>query len=62
MRDNTRPFKEVYHKTPHYARYVMTRTSGDKTADTLRVHFGGVIGNNVGNVDNGGVLVRLLVV
>ena len=40
------------------SRYVMTRTfSGDKTADTLKgAILGGVIGNNVGNVDNGGAI------
>lgn len=57
-------FKEVYHKTPHYVEVCYDKqVSGDKTADTLKgAILGGVIGNNVGNVDNGGYLVRLLVV
>ena len=51
-------FKEVYHKTPHYVEVCYDKNvSGDKTADTLKgAILGGVIGNNVGNVDNGGAI------
>ena len=57
-RNNTRPFQRGHHKTPHYVEVCYDKqVSGDKTADTLKgAILGGVIGNNVGNVDNGGAI------
>ena len=51
-------FKTVFHKTPHYVEVCYDkRVSGDKTGDTLKgAILGGVIGNNVGNVENGGAI------
>ena len=51
-------YKEVYHKTPHGVEVCYDqRVGGDKTGDTLKgAIIGGIIGNNVGDIENGGAL------
>ena len=51
-------YKEVYHKTPHGVEVCYDqRVDGDKTGDTLKgAIIGGIIGNNVGDIENGGAL------
>ena len=55
-------FKTVFHKTPHYVEVCYDkRVSGDKTGDTLKgAIIGGIIGNNVGDVKDGGALGAVL--
>ena len=50
--------KTVINRVPYNVEVCTNQTvSGDKTADTLKgAIIGGVIGNNVGNVDNGGAI------
>ena len=50
--------KTVINRVPYNVEVCTDRSvSGDKTADTLKgAIIGGVIGNNVGNVDNGGAI------
>ena len=51
-------YKEVYHKTPHGVEVCYDqRVGGDKTCATLKgAIIGGIIGNNVGDIENGGAL------
>ena len=51
-------YKDVYHKTPHGVEVCYDqRVDGDKTGDTLKgAIIGGIIGNNVGDIENGGAL------
>ena len=50
--------KTVINRVPYNVEVCTNQTvSGDKTADTLKgAIIGGVIGNNVGDVDNGGAI------
>ena len=50
--------KTVINRVPYNVEVCTNQTvSGDKTVDTLKgVIIGGVIGNNVGDVDNGGAI------
>ena len=50
--------KTVINRVPYNVEVCTNQTvGGDKTADTLKgAIIGGVIGNNVGNVDNGGAI------
>ena len=49
-------YKDVYYKTPNTVEVCYDQqVSGDKTADTLKgAILGGIIGNNVGDIKNGG--------
>ena len=51
-------YKDVYHKTPHTVEVCFDQqVSGDKTGDTIKgAILGGIIGNNVGDIENGGAL------
>ena len=49
-------YKEVYHKTPQQVEVCYDRqVGGDKSGDMLKgAIIGGILGNNVGNIENGG--------
>ena len=49
-------YKDVYHKTPNTVEVCYDQqVDGDKTGDTLKgAILGGIIGNNVGDIKNGG--------
>lgn len=49
-------YKTVINKTPYSVEVCQdVATSGDKTGDTLKgAIIGGIIGNNVGDIENGG--------
>jgi len=55
-------YKEVINKTPHQVEVCYDQqTSGDKSGDMLKgAIIGGVIGNNVGDVKNGGAIGAIL--
>ncbi len=55
-------YKQVINKTPHQVQVCYDQqTSGDKSGDMLKgAIIGGVIGNNVGDVKNGGAIGAIL--
>ena len=57
-------FKQVVNKTPHQVEVCYDRqVSGDKSGDMLKgAIIGGIIGNNVGDIKNGGAAGAIIVV
>ena len=55
-------YKEVINQRPYHVEVCKNvTTSGDKTGDTLKgAIIGGIIGNNVGDIKNGGALGAVL--
>ena len=55
-------YKQVINKQPHQVEVCYDQqVGGDKSGDMLKgAIIGGVIGNNVGNVDNGGAIGAIL--
>jgi len=55
-------YKEVINQKPYHVEVCKDyTTSGDKTGDTLKgAIIGGIIGNNVGDIKNGGALGAVL--
>ena len=55
-------YKEVINQKPYHVEVCKNvTTSGDKTGDTLKgAIIGGIIGNNVGDIKNGGALGAVL--